>query len=269
MPRASTTAFAEKGRQASGGDGDANASGVGDAPAGLLVPADQPLGLGDAADGDGLTLPAIKAKVLERVAEQLGEALLEQLVFVGGAVAGVLITDPAMPEIRPPQDVDVICRVLARSDCCRKRLAYLLERTFGWSGRQQNGRNRDRSGRMATGCRNSMQAFSVRQLKSNPSTVLKAAAADAMALVTSHQQPTALVVALDRLGVPNTAAVRSGLALSLFRSGSISVGSAAQIAGLPLPRFMEILSSLKIPVVEGDQAELDDDLALARRWLGE
>ena len=39
--------------------------------------------------------------LLERAAEQLGEALLEQLVFVGGAVAGVLITDPAMPEIRP------------------------------------------------------------------------------------------------------------------------------------------------------------------------
>lgn len=61
-----------------------------------------------------------------------------------------------------------------------------------------------------------MQAFSVRQLKSNPSTVLRAAEADAMALVTSHQQPTALVVALDRLGLPDTAAVRSGLALSLF-----------------------------------------------------
>ena len=54
--------------------------------------------------------------LLERAAEQLGEALLEQLVFVGGAVAGVLITDPAMPEIRPTQDVDVICRVIARSD---------------------------------------------------------------------------------------------------------------------------------------------------------
>lgn len=113
-----------------------------------------------------------------------------------------------------------------------------------------------------------MQAFSVRQLKSNPSTVLKAAEADAMALVTSHQQPTALVVALDRLGLPDTAAVRSGLALSLFRSGSISVGSAAQIAALPLPRFLEILSSLKIPVVEAEQRELDADLAAARRWLG-
>ena len=117
--------------------------------------------------------------------------------------------------------------------------------------------------------RGTMQAFSVRQLKSNPSTVLRAAEADAMALVTSHQQPTALVVALDRLGLPDTATVRSGLALSLFRSGSISVGSAAQIAGLPLPRFLEILSSLKIPLVKGTSAELEDELAQARRWLGQ
>ncbi|MCX5952502.1 MAG: hypothetical protein NTZ40_03185, partial [Cyanobacteria bacterium] len=51
-------------------------------------------------------------------------------------------------------------------------------------------------------CRNIVKAFSIRQLKSNPSTVLRAAEQDAMALVTSHQQPTALVVALDRLGLP-------------------------------------------------------------------
>jgi hypothetical protein len=49
-----------------------------------------------------------------------------------------------------------------------------------------------------------MQAFSVRQLRSNPSTVLRAAEADAMALVTSHHEPTALVVALDRLVLPDT-----------------------------------------------------------------
>ncbi|MGL6135162.1 MAG: hypothetical protein ACRC1L_13390 [Prochlorococcaceae cyanobacterium] len=41
--------------------------------------------------------------MLERVAACLGEALREQLVFVGGAVTGVLITDPAMPEIRATQ----------------------------------------------------------------------------------------------------------------------------------------------------------------------
>jgi hypothetical protein len=41
-------------------------------------------------------------------------SLLERAV--GGAVAGVLITDPAMPEIRPTQDVDVICRAIARAE---------------------------------------------------------------------------------------------------------------------------------------------------------
>ena len=61
--------------------------------------------------------------------------------------------------------------------------------------------------------------------------------------------------------------MRTGLALSLFRAGSISVASAAQVAGLPLPRFLEILSSLKIPVVEGESAELQEDLANARLWL--
>jgi predicted HTH domain antitoxin len=121
--------------------------------------------------------------------------------------------------------------------------------------------------KMTTRCRNTMQAFSVRQLKSNPSMVLRAAEADAMALVTSHQEPTALVVSLDRLGLPDTAALRSGLALSLFQAGSLSVGAAARIAGLPLPRFLEILASLRIPVADASAAELNDDLDQARRWL--
>jgi len=97
--------------------------------------------------------------------------------------------------------------------------------------------------------------------------VLRAAESDARALVTSQQQPPALVVALHRLCLPNTATVRSGLALSLFRAGSISVASASQVAGLPLPRFLEIFSSLKIPVVEGGTEDLQEDLAIARRWL--
>ncbi|MFZ0406556.1 MAG: hypothetical protein WAM11_00365 [Cyanobium sp.] len=34
--------------------------------------------------------------LLERAAEQLGDAVLAELVLVGGAVVGALITDPAM-----------------------------------------------------------------------------------------------------------------------------------------------------------------------------
>lgn len=39
--------------------------------------------------------------LLEVVAERLGADLRDKLVFIGGAVAGLLITDPAMPAIRP------------------------------------------------------------------------------------------------------------------------------------------------------------------------
>ncbi|MBI4986802.1 MAG: nucleotidyl transferase AbiEii/AbiGii toxin family protein [Rhodocyclales bacterium] len=54
--------------------------------------------------------------MMELVAERLGEALREELVFVGGAVAGLLITDPAHPTIRPTEDVDLIVHAATRAD---------------------------------------------------------------------------------------------------------------------------------------------------------
>lgn len=53
--------------------------------------------------------------MIEIVAKHLGVALLEEMVFVGGAVVGILITDPAQPTIRPTEDVDMIVQVLAHS----------------------------------------------------------------------------------------------------------------------------------------------------------
>ena len=55
-------ALADQGRMASGCDGDADAGGVGDTPAGLLLSADCSFCLGNAANGDGLALPAVKTK---------------------------------------------------------------------------------------------------------------------------------------------------------------------------------------------------------------
>lgn len=54
--------------------------------------------------------------LLEHVAQRLDTALRDALVFVGGAVAGLLITDPAHPAIRPTRDVDLIVRVVTRRD---------------------------------------------------------------------------------------------------------------------------------------------------------
>jgi len=61
--------------------------------------------------------------LLEIVAERLGDDLREELVFVGGAVAGLLITDPAMPSIRSTEDVDLVCRAVALTDYHRVETA--------------------------------------------------------------------------------------------------------------------------------------------------
>jgi predicted nucleotidyltransferase len=55
-------------------------------------------------------------QMLDIVAERLGDELCARLVFVGGAVAGLLITDPAQPAIRPTEDVDLIAQVRVRTD---------------------------------------------------------------------------------------------------------------------------------------------------------
>ena len=55
-------------------------------------------------------------QMLDIVAERLGDDLCGRLVFVGGAVAGLLITDPAQPAIRPTEDVDLLAQVIVRSD---------------------------------------------------------------------------------------------------------------------------------------------------------
>lgn len=46
--------------------------------------------------------------MLELVAKHLGRELCERFTFVGGSVAGLLITDPANPAIRPTEDVDLV-----------------------------------------------------------------------------------------------------------------------------------------------------------------
>lgn len=70
--------------------------------------------------------------MIETVAQHLGAQLLAEMVFVGGAVAGLLITDPAQPAIRPTEDVDMIVQVLAHQDY------YSLEQRLRQQGFMQD-----------------------------------------------------------------------------------------------------------------------------------
>lgn len=54
-------------------------------------------------------------QLLEAAARAL-EPMLGEVVFVGGCVTGLLITDPAAAGIRPTTDVDVIAEVYSYAD---------------------------------------------------------------------------------------------------------------------------------------------------------
>lgn len=51
---------------------------------------------------------------LVTTARLLGE-LADEVVFVGGAATGLLLTDPAAPDVRPTIDVDVVVEVASRT----------------------------------------------------------------------------------------------------------------------------------------------------------
>lgn len=53
-------------------------------------------------------------QILTSAANSLGE-LTNDLVFLGGCATGLLITDPAAPEIRVTRDVDAIAQITTRT----------------------------------------------------------------------------------------------------------------------------------------------------------
>ena len=114
-----------------------------------------------------------------------------------------------------------------------------------------------------------MQAFNIRQLKNNPSTALRAAHKEDMVVVMNRDNPTALLVDLEAMALPNLAAVKVALAISLFKEGVISLGSAARMANHSLSEMMTLLSSLSIPLTGNNKKEAKDDLATLRQFLND
>lgn len=113
-----------------------------------------------------------------------------------------------------------------------------------------------------------MQAVNIRQLKSNPSAALRSAREDDMVVVMNRDTPEALLVDLEKLGLPNLEAVRTALAVVLVKGGSVSVGFAARMSGMPLPAFLELISSMGIPLTGNGPEETKSDLEIGRSWLG-
>lgn len=69
--------------------------------------------------------------MIRHVAQRLGD-LRDRVVFVGGCATGLFVTDPAMPDVRVTQDVDVIVEVTSRRDY------YRLEKELRGKGFKQD-----------------------------------------------------------------------------------------------------------------------------------
>ncbi len=115
-----------------------------------------------------------------------------------------------------------------------------------------------------------MHSVNIRQLKNNPSSALSAAREEDMVVVMNRDHPQALLVDLERLGVPDLPAVRVALAVALFRSGSVSAGFAARVADKPLAQMLSLLSAQGLALAgEGKTAaaEAREDMRRASAWL--
>lgn len=72
---------------------------------------------------------------------------------------------------------------------------------------------------------------------------------------------------LDDESLLGAEGVRVALAVALYRSESLSLSRAAQLAQIPLVDFMQHVSRLGVPVVRGDAQTLRDDIEDLDAWL--
>ena len=110
-----------------------------------------------------------------------------------------------------------------------------------------------------------MRAFSVRDLKNNPSVALRAAREHPVIVLNRHQ-PEAVLFHLDDESLLAEPGIRLGLAVALYREHSLSLGQAARFAGLATAAFIQHVSKLGIPVVRGTAASVREDTMTIDAW---
>ena len=110
-----------------------------------------------------------------------------------------------------------------------------------------------------------MHATNVRDLKKNPSLALRQAE-ESPVLVLKGNEPNALIVHLDKSLTEAEQSVKPALAAALFKDGTLSLGSATQLSGMPMQSFLHYLAELGIDVVRADETT-DHETNNLSQWL--
>ena len=85
-------------------------------------------------------------------------------------------------------------------------------------------------------------------------------------MVLNRHKPQALLVHLDDDTLLSEPGIRRALATALYRDQSLSLGHAAQFAGVGIGDFVSHLSRLGIPVVTGTAASVHEDTEVITTW---
>jgi len=110
-----------------------------------------------------------------------------------------------------------------------------------------------------------MKTVNVRQLKNNPSDALRMAR-KAPVVVMNRQQPEAVLFHLDDEGLLGEPGVRLALATALYKSESVSLGTAAKVAATTLESFRVGMGRAPITVSRGNAKTVREDLANLKAW---
>ena len=104
-----------------------------------------------------------------------------------------------------------------------------------------------------------MHIFSVRELRERSGELSREAEEGRLSLITRHGQP--LFVSVPFTDELLEAGVHTALAVSLFKSGTMTSARAARLSRMSLPQFLAHLSAQGVAVVNHDPAELEQELA--------
>lgn len=104
-----------------------------------------------------------------------------------------------------------------------------------------------------------METFTVRDLRDRTGDLIRAAEAGKLSVVTKHGAPVFIAVPFDEHLVRE--GVTTALAVHLFDEELISLGKAAQLAGMSRNEFTRHLGELGIPVIRTSAEHLERELA--------
>ncbi len=110
-----------------------------------------------------------------------------------------------------------------------------------------------------------MHATNVRNLKKNPSLALRQAE-ESPVLVLKGDEPNALIVHLDKSVTEAEQSIKPALAAALFKDGTLSLGGATRLSGMPMQDFIQYLAELGIDLVHADETT-DAEVKDMNRWL--